>query len=167
MATATQSTTPAVFMPSLATALASATSLTCKIIDAKTLKYKYTESFTESGIGIALGSLRPSGKPQGAGRLGFKVHRSLLIRLTTECLRDPAGRSEQALAIHWAKEDIILDTLTLFTDASLVLPVTPDRIVEAQFDGVEAIDQGRYSSFLSFDIEYPLPLTVTCQSRFL
>jgi len=158
-----QSTTPVSFMPALSAAISTATSLTCKIVDWATIRGPFTETQNYNGISISLGKLRHRAELQGAGRQGYLVRRNLIVRTTTISNRDPAGQSELALAAHWALEDTIESALVLTTIAPLIFPLQGIDLDGEEWDGLSNIDEGRYTSFMGFEIQYPLPLNVTCQ----
>lgn len=162
MSTPAQSTTPVTFMPNIASVIATATGLTCKIVDWATIKGPFTETESYKGIAISLGKLRHRAPLQGAGRGGYLVRRNLVVRTTTICNLDPAGQSEVALSQHWALEDIIESALVLSIISPLILPLQGIDLDGEEWDGLSSIDMGRYTSFMAFQIEYPLPLNNTC-----
>lgn len=157
-----QSTTPVTFMPAISTVIATATGLTCKIVDWATIRGPFTETQNYNGVAISLGKLRHRAELQGAGRQGYLVRRNLVVRTTTICNRDPAGQSELALGQHWALEDVIESALVLATISPLFMPLQGIDLDGEEWDGISNVDEGRYTSFMGFEIQYPLPLNNTC-----
>lgn len=157
------SSTPATFMPLIASAIQSATGLssTCvKIVDEATLRGPFTEVFTQTGVALALGTARPDPATSGGGRFNTLVMRPLYLRIATISMLDPAGRSEKALADHWALEDTVLSAVVYTVFSGLKIPAQPLDLTGEQFD--LKMDTGRYTSVLAVGLKYALPLANTC-----
>lgn len=119
MANATQSTTPADFMPILQEFLALSLGA-----DDTDVRVTTEESFDakphpigDRVVGLELYDPDPVNPNAGAGRRGFPTTRVMAVHLLTRGGLDEAGQDIRALADHWGFQDQVIDAL-------LVLPHT-------------------------------------------
>ena len=159
------STSPVNFIPAITAKLRTDLSLNTsqvRVVDEKTIRGKFTEVLTENGIAVCLSAAAPHPNNPGGGRNAYKVRRNLWIRPTTISYLDPAGRNEIALLEHWGFQDSILSSLVGAVVSPLILPLHLSQSAGGQWDLTE--DPGRYTSIIQLDVDYALPLTVSCGS---
>lgn len=157
------STSPVDFIPAIATKLRTDLSLNTsqvKVVDEKTIRGKLTEVFAEQGIAICLSGAVPHPTQPGGGRNAYKIRRNLWIRPVTCNSLDPGGRNELGLLEHWGFQDSILSSLVGVIVSPLILPIHLSQGAGGQWDLEE--EPGRYTSVIQLDVDYALPLTVSC-----
>lgn len=158
-----QATTPASFMPAIATLLRTslpASTVQVKIVDENTFRGKLTETLMQTGVALCLGSGQPVNKLAGGGRYDYRIQRTLYVGICVESLNDPAGRSEIALGALWAYEDAVMNILLATVVPPLVLPLLPADISAEKFD--LPIDSGRYRNVIGFTVIYPANVSNAC-----
>lgn len=163
MAFPPQSTNAAAVVSAIATKLRTDLTLSTdqvKQIDVVTLRGKFTETFVQKGIALALDTARPTDKLEGGGRYDYRIRRTLFVVPCTEALLDPSGRNEQGLARHWKFEDDIFNSLLLRIIPPLVLPLTPVSVDSTKYE--LPVDSGRYRSIMAFDLVYPVAVDNPC-----
>jgi hypothetical protein len=158
-----QSTSPAAFMPAIATVLRTnlpASTVQVKIVDESTFRGKLTETLMQTGVALCLGSGQPVNQLAGGGRYDYRIKRTLYVGICIESLNDPAGRAEIALDTLWDYEDAVMNILLTTVVPPLVLPLLPADISAETFD--LPVDSGRYRNVIGFTVIYPSNVSNAC-----
>lgn len=119
----------------------------------------------EQGVHFLIGRATPF-TPSGAGRHAYRVRRTVYVVVVTECLRDVAGRDEEAASDHLTLEDQVIDCVH---DRHPSLPDTDKVLAEVSIKWADVqepqrlvrTDEGLVSSVLGFEVVYKQGFTVS------